>query len=108
MLKRFLSIALICLLSFLTCVAQTNTVTPREPARQTAKLSRAELLKPQPSKADYQKDAYKQQKEKDGLSKTDKALLWGGIIVVAAVVTGLLIWQGGKIKTGSATVITTP
>jgi hypothetical protein len=108
MLKRFLSIMLICLLSFLTCVAQTNTATPRELAKQTAKLTRAELLKPQPSKPDYQKNAYKQEKEKDGLSKTDKALLWGSIIVVAAVVTGLLIWQGGKIKTGSTTIITTP
>jgi hypothetical protein len=108
MLKRSLSIMLICLLSFLTCVAQTNTATPREPAKQTAKISRSELLKTQPSKPDFRKDAYKQKKEKDGLSKTDKVLLWGGIIVVAAVVTGLIIWQGGKIKTGSTTVITTP
>lgn len=108
MVKRSLSIMLICMLSFLTCVAQTNTATPGEPAKQTAKLTRAELLKPQPAKANYQKDAYKQKKEKDGLSKTDKVLLWGGIIVVAAVVTGLIIWQGGKIKTGSTTVIATP
>lgn len=108
MLKRLLSVVLICLLSVLTSVAQTKSVTPFDRGKQTAKLTRAELLKSQPSKVDFEKESFKQEKEKNGMSKSDKVLLWGGIVVVAAVVTGLLIWQGGKIKSGSGTIITTP
>ncbi len=108
MLRRLLSIVLICLLSVLTCVAQTKSVTPPDRGKQTAKLTRADLLKPQPSKVDFRKDSYKQEKEKDGLSRKDKALLWAGIIVTAAVITGIIIWQGARIESGSETVIITP
>ena len=80
MLQKVLSAALICVLSFLTCFAQSASA----PSTQT-KLTRAYLNNIKPSKVDFEKEVYKTQTKKSNLSSGAKTALWVGLFAAGVI-----------------------
>ena len=91
MLKKVLSIALIGALSFLTCFAQTASA-PLPATETQTKLTRADFLKIEPLKYDFEKGLFKSQPKKNNLSSGAKTALWislfaAGVITVVVLAT---------------------
>lgn len=90
MLKKVLSAALVCALSFLTCFAQTANA-PRAGATEETKtkLARADFYKIEPLKLDFDKEALKSQPKKNNFSGGAKTALW--IALFAAGIATVVI-----------------
>lgn len=95
MLKKFLSATIIGLLFILPCAAQNNPpIAPVEKKQINLKLTKTEFLKT--SQVDFGKESYNYPSKNRRLSKGSKIAVWTGVIVGAAVLTGLIIWQVNK------------
>ncbi len=91
MLKKVLSAALISVMTFLTCFAQTASA-PLADAKTQTKLTRADFYRIEPLKFDLEKESVKTQTKKNNLSSGAKTALWvalfaAGIATVVILTT---------------------
>jgi anaerobic C4-dicarboxylate transporter len=91
MLKKVMSAALISVMSFLTCFAQTASA-PLPVTQTQAKLIHADFYKIEPIKYDFEKESLKSQTKRNNLSSGAKTALWislfaAGVITVVVLAT---------------------
>jgi anaerobic C4-dicarboxylate transporter len=98
MLKKILSVMLICVLSFLTCFAQ-NASAPIAVTKKQSKLTAADFYKIEPVKFDFYKESLKTQTRKNNLSGGAKTALW--VTLFAAGVVSVVVLTTRKNNDGN-------
>lgn len=100
MLKKVLSAALISVISFLTCFAQTASAPTSETKTQT-KLTRADFYKFEPIKYDFEKESLKTQTKKNNLSSGAKTALWIGLFTAGIATVVILATRNRNERSNS-------
>ena len=87
MFKKLTSIALVGLLSLLTCFAQTATMPA---ADNQSKLTRADFFRTEIIKPDFEKESFKRVKRQNKLSGGAQTALWVGLLAGGIVTVVIL------------------
>jgi len=101
MLKKVLSIALVGALSFLTCFAQTASAPLPVAAETQTKLTRADFLRIEPLKYDFEKELFKSQTKKNNLSSGAKTALWVSLFAAGVITVVVLATRNRKERSDS-------